>query len=291
MEREKDGLKLLSRIPAAGALLLAGGCAASLSEGRPAKVLEPGQWEVGFGVGVLAPVGVIQRAIDNSIDEAKEIAKKQASGEEIEVDLRPAVTAAVGAVAIMTTPPAPMHQLDVRYGLVKRLDVGFRYSGATLRAEAHGQIFDGGTWKVLGGLGLGRQTFESLVLDILDMLELANFKRTDVDASVLVGREWEYGAVWFGAKAMYSKYSAEGLLAHDNRVVVTDASGKHVFSLELGHSLLAGGIAGGRVGWKYVWLVGELGVHGSRYRPEIMGEEHDLGGLVVFPMVGAAVTW
>lgn len=140
------------------------------------------------------------------------------------------------------------------------------------------------------GLGVARHAFESSALDLLDKFKLASSGRTDLEAELVVGREWEYGALVFGPKAVWSHFRAEGLLVNDDKVYVPGIDGAPVMELlDLGSSWIYGGFVGGRVGYKYVWLTAELGVYGSKFTPRVLGEERNLGGLVVFPQIGIAV--
>jgi hypothetical protein len=270
------------------ALVLSSGCATSLSSGHSAQVLKKGQWEANAGMGVMVPLGVLGKAIDGGQAAAKAIAAKSAQSGQVKVDEETALAAAATAAVLVVSPPAPVNELTLRYGLLDGLDVGLRLSGPAIRGEVHGQVYDGPEWKVAAGVAVARHTFESPLLDLLDKFSLAQFHRTDVEFELLGGREWDFGAIYAGPKLVYSRFSSEGLLVHGDQISVENAgpASNVAIQFDLGHSLIYGGLLGGRVGWKYLFVTAELGVYGSSFAPMILGKARDLGGLIVFPMLG-----
>jgi hypothetical protein len=268
---------------------LSAGCAASLSATRRAHVVPKGKFEITAGYGINVPVG----AIVTLVTEGKEAAKGiQYNDGKPTIDEKSAVSLATAAAAILVEPPAPVAEFNLRYGLIDRMDVGLRYAGSTLRAEAFGQIIDK-PWGLSGGIGLARHTFDSSLLSLLGDLHIAEYKRTDLDAALLYGREWMLGAFYFGPKFMYSHYSGDGLLVKDNQIIVKrpDGTGEQVVALDLSHSFTYGGLVGGRLGYKYVFFTAELGIYGSTFKPVVLGQRKDLGGLIVYPSFGVVVNF
>lgn len=270
--------------------LAAAGCATSLGATHTASTVPKGQVEASIHMGVLVPAGVLSTALSEGKEAIRSVATQAGDSGKVEVPENAARAAMVAAAAIIAGPPAPVQEITVRYGIHDRVDVGLRYSGPAFRGESHVQLFRGPQWRVAAGLGVARHTFGGGLLDLLEKFDLANFKRTDVDLAVLAGIDGDLGAFYVGPKVVWSKYSSEGLLIDGDRVVVTGPTGEPLAqaTFDLGSSLLYGAVIGGRLGWKYVWVSAELGIYGSRYRPNILGTEVDLGGLVVYPTLGLA---
>lgn len=266
------------------------GCATSLSATHTASTVPKGQVEASIHTGILVPAGVLATALSEGKEAVKSMAGQAGRDGTIEIPESAARSAMVAAAAIIAGPPAPVQEITVRYGVHDRVDVGLRYSGPAFRGESHVQLYRGPEWRVAAGVGVARHTFGGGLLDLLEKFDLANFKRTDVDLAVLAGIDGDLGAFYLGPKLVWSKYSSEGLLIDGDRVVVTGPSGEPLAQapFQLGSSLLYGAVVGGRLGWKYVWVSAELGIYGSRYRPNILGTEVDLGGLVVYPTIGLA---
>lgn len=263
--------------------LLATGCATSLGATHTARTLPKGKFEVTAHAGILAPIGVIKEALDAGEKVAEQMAPGGSGTVEVDPETLKALT--VAAAAVIAGPPSPVTEFSLRYGLLERVEVGGRYSGPALRLESHVQLAKDGPLDVVGGIGVARHTFDGGLLGLLGKLKLAEFKRTDLDIVVLAGRENEYGAFWFGPKAVYSAYASEGL-AFDDRALAL--AGGVDPGIDLGSSLLVGGVIGARLGFKHVWLSAELGIYGSRYSPTVLNETVDLGGLVVYPTIGIA---
>jgi hypothetical protein len=271
------------------ACVLLAGCATSLASGHAPRTLEKGRLEATAATGALVPAGVLVRMVDAGLAAGKRISETPKDAVGVAVDEATARDAAVAAAALVVVPPAPISELTVRYGITDRVEAGLRLSGPAVRAEGHVQLLRG-DWNLVAGLGAARHAFESSALDLLDKFKLASFGRTDLEAELVIGREWAYGALVFGPRAVWSHFRAEGLLVNDDKVYVPGLDGASAVEvLDLGSSWIYGGFVGGRVGYKYVWLSAELGVYGSTFTPRVLGEERNLGGLVVFPQLGLVV--
>lgn len=270
--------------------LLASGCATSLGTNHTASTVPRGDFEFSVHTGLMAPVGVLVQAYEDGREAARQIAAQAEEGERTRIPVGTARLAMVASAALIAGPPSLVRELTVRYGATDWLDVGFRYSGPAFRVESHARVLKTSTWKMAAGLGVARHAFGGGLLGLLETLDLASFKRTDVDVVLLAGVDGELGAFYFGPKLIWSKFSSKGLLVDGDRLGIVDAQGEPVVQVkfDLGASLLYGGVVGGRIGWKYVWASAELSVYGSRYRPNILGVEVDLGGLVLYPTLGVA---
>jgi len=275
------------------------GCATSLSATHRAKVLGRGDWEIVTGYGANLPVGAVWTAGSEIIDAGKaaagEIRQAHDCNCDVKVDEAKAKRAGVAAALLVAQPPSfTSPEVTVRVGLGARLEAGFRYSGPALRGELAGQLIDGGDtgWDVGLVAGYQHHTFDGWLLEVLDTLNLASFSRDDFDAALIVGKSWKAGSFYFGPKLQYQRFSADGLLAKDDKVVVPGVDGRYEpLEISLGRGFVYGGVIGGRVGWKYVFFTTELGVYGSDFKPRVAGETYDLGGLIVYPAIGLVANW
>ncbi len=279
----------LSLLPAFLMVVVLTGCATSLSSGHAPRVLPKGKFETGVATGALLPVGMISGMVDSGVDAARRISQGSRGPDGVTVDEQTAKDAALAVAVLSVQPPAAITEFTVRYGILDWWEAGLRLSGPAIRLETHGQILRG-DWNLVGGIAAARHAFDSPVLGLLDTLKLADFSRSDVEATLIAGREWRYGSLSFGPKAVWSKFSIGGLLSDGERVVVPRPDGGAPLELlTLDSSWLVGGFVGGRVGWKYVWLTAELGLYRAWFAPTVLGERRDLGGLVVFPQIGLTV--
>ncbi len=191
--------------------------------------------------------------------------------------------------------PAPVTEVAIRAGILPRVDLGFRSNGSAYRGEVFGQIYDSERFQLVAGAGGTYHRFDGGIAGALDQFNLLSVSEVDIDAVVLAGREWKYGSIYGGPKVVFSKYTAWGGLTGANSFNVSLLGGQFSSALPLGlnvsQSWLVGGTIGGRVGYKYLWVMVELGVYQSIYNPAILGQTVHLSGLVLFPMGGLAATF
>jgi hypothetical protein len=277
---------------AAGIALLAcfsAGCASSLGVMRGPRVVEKFHVEAVGANGISLPVGMAWGAANDAVAIVSEVNAGVQQGRPPNVSAEQGIRLGTVAAAFLVQPPAWVPELNVRTGVWDRVDVGLRVSGLSLRFDTGVQLYEGPDWKVLATGGVARHFFGGDLLNFLSDVKLARFERTDFDLGVVVGQAWEFGAIYFGPKLVLSHFVTDGLLLKEKRIQVGPVEAPVDLGFDLGNAYAYGAVAGMRVGWKYVFFTAELGVYGSSFRPRVLGQTFDLGGLVVFPTVGIVV--
>jgi hypothetical protein len=193
-------------------------CATPLSALHTSCVLAPGQLEVSLGTGMNLPVGAYLRLAGPVAAEINSIVRQIRNKQQVVFHTDKDVYIGVGAALSLTNLPALVTEVAVRYGVLPRLDVGLRYSGDVWRGEVFGQMYDGATWKIAAGLGVAHRSFDHGLAGVLKDFGLLSVSQTDLDLTLLTGRDWTYGALYFGPKVVFSKYTAQGSLMGSNEV-------------------------------------------------------------------------
>jgi hypothetical protein len=283
------------------AIALAPGCATTLSTMQTARTLAPGQVQVTGGMGVFLPVGNLIRVVDTGIDQGEEARDAVDEGRPYALSEEDQQKLLTAGVALMVAPPGVSPELMVRVGVVDRVDVGLRYSGISLRADAkvllfHGGDSDGGrmetgqrSYDVALGLGAARHFFSSPVLDVLEVVEMGDFSRYDVEVPLYVSADFGDVFKLYGApKYVYSHTRM------DERLVDFSRQGKPVsgFDATLPASVdshFVGSTVGLALGYRYVYLFAELTGGYVFCKPTLFGVERNLGGVTLYPAFGLAV--
>ncbi|NPC85241.1 hypothetical protein HPC49_44480, partial [Pyxidicoccus fallax] len=295
-------MRLLPVLFLALGLALGPGCATTLSTQQTARPLAPGQVQVSGGLGVFLPLGNLVRVVDTGIDQGEEARdaieedRPYALGEEAQQRLLTA------GVALMVAPPGVNPELMVRVGVVDRVDVGLRYSGISLRADAKVLLFHGGDadetgWVEVGqrsydvalGLGAARHFFSSPVLDVLEVVELGDFSRYDVEVPLYVSADFgDVFKVYGAPKYVFSRTRL------DERLVDYSRQGKPVSGFDASlpatvNSHFVGSTVGVALGYRYVHVFAELTGGYIFCNPTLFGIERELGSVTVFPSLGLAI--
>ncbi len=282
-------------------LALTSGCATTLSTMQTARTLEPGQVQVTGGMGVFLPVGNLIRVVDAGIDQGREARdavddnRPYALSEESQQQLLSA------GVALLVAPPGINPELMVRVGVADRVDVGLRYSGISLRADGkvllvHGGREEGGrmeagqrSYDVALGLGVARHFFSSPVLDVLEVVQMNDFSRYDIEVPLYVSADFGDILKLYGApKYVYSHTRL------DQRLVDYSRQGAPVTGFDATlpatvNSHFVGSTVGLSLGYRYVYLFAELTGGYVICNPTLFGAERKLGGVTFFPSFGLAI--
>jgi hypothetical protein len=276
-----------------GLVGLAVGCATPLSTMQTAKTLSPGQVQVTGSMGVFIPVGTLASVVDVGIDQGK--AAKRAIEEDrpyalSEEDQQRLLTA---GLALVVAPPGVNPELMVRVGLVDGFEVGGRYNGNALRFDGKVRLAHGGTgprrsYDLALGLGVSKYLFSGAVMDVLEVVQLGDFSRVDLEVPLYLSAE--YGDVFklYGAP----KY----VLSHtklDARLVDFSQQGKPVTGFDASlpatvNSHFVGTTVGVALGYRYVHFYAELTGGYVFCDPRIFGQRRDIGGLTFLPSIGLA---
>jgi hypothetical protein len=254
--------------------LLLQACSTALSTMQPVQALPKGDLQFNTGVGFNVAPGPIISAFDAALA----ISQK----DEIDINAEDEQQFLTAGLALALNPPGVINEYSFRYGLGHGFDAGLRYTGKSFNAEGKWQFLDNEDPKRIDGalhLTAGRHAFDGFLLDLLDEFDLANFSRTDVSLSAMVGKKPnDYVEFWAGPKYAVGIYKAEGTFAKTG--IIEDAAGAMQY---------IGGTAGLALGYKYLYVITELTVANLLFKEEILGEEQDLGGVVFYPSIGLSV--
>ncbi|MFP2911989.1 hypothetical protein ACLESD_44600 [Pyxidicoccus sp. 3LFB2] len=282
-------------------LALTPGCATTLSTMQTARTLDPGQVQVTGGLGVFVPVGNLIRVVDVGIDQGREARDAVDDGRPYALSEEDQQRLLTAGVALMVAPPGVNPELMVRVGVVDRVDVGLRYSGISLRADAkvlllHGGREEGGrmeadqrSYDVALGLGAARHFFSSPVLDVLEVVQMNDFSRYDIEVPLYVSADFGDIFKLYGApKYVFSRTRL------DERLVDYSRQGAPVSGFDAAlpatvDSHFWGATAGMSLGYRYVYLFAELTSGYVVCNPNLFGLERKLGGVTFFPSFGLAV--
>ncbi|MBZ4419845.1 hypothetical protein [Myxococcus sp. RHSTA-1-4] len=282
-------------------LVLGPGCATTLSTMQTARTLAPGQVQVTGGMGVYLPVGNLVRVVDTGIEQGEEARDAIEEDRPYTLDEEAQQRLLTAGVALMVAPPGVNPELMVRVGVVDRVDVGLRYSGISLRADAkvlllHGGDAGGGrmepgqrSYDVALGLGAARHFFSSPVLDVLEVVQMGDFSRYDVEVPLYVSADFGDIFKLYGApKYVFSRTRL------DERLVDYSQEGKPVTGFDASlpatvNSHFVGSTLGVALGYRYVHVFAELTGGYVICKPNLFGAERELGGVTLFPSFGLAI--
>ncbi len=282
------------------ALTLATGCASTLSTMQTARPLPQGQWQLSYGVGAFVPAGQLFTVVDTGIDEGKRAADAHERGEPYQLSSENQEKLFAAGVALAVAPPGVNNELMLRAGVVDDLELGLRYSGISLRLDAKyrlahggdpdtGTIVQGRSYDLALGVGVARHFFKSQVLDALEVMEVEDFSRYDVEVPLYLSADWGDVFKLYGApKYVYSRTSLDQKLV-DYAAEASEASGMDTSLPSRVSSHFVGTTIGAAVGYKYVHLYAELTGGYTFLSARIFGAERDLGGVTLYPTVGLAI--
>ncbi|MCK6524323.1 hypothetical protein L6R49_23200 [Myxococcota bacterium] len=254
-------------------LIVLSGCAMNLAELRSARTLEGGELGFTWGNTVTLPTATAREAISA----ARTVA--DAAGDDVtgltdaqRDDLIDGSTAlALSAPGIGTWAEAAVG-LGYGWELSARGGGGFTGVGLRRGVNLHPVYLSAGLRAgKAGGFRLGA------VETVSELVTLTEYTRWDLALSGQAGVELgEWGRAWGGVKLVRSPYQ---LTLDPSRLGLSPVTAE-------GALTHVGGFAGLGLGWRYVFLVGELGVARSAGTLDLYGETQDLGGWVLSPAWG-----
>lgn len=309
-------------------LLVGSGCATTLSTLQTGKVLEPKQVRVTVGSGAYIPAGTIFRVIDTGIklgEKGKTAIIKQTPGfawtAEDEQNL------VTSGIALAALPPSAQFELGLRVGLFRNFDAGLRYSSNAIRLDGRYQLFhlgddlnpdgtrrpspkdfkarnfgEGGrSTDIALGVGVSKYLFSSKVLDVLQYVEMGDFSRWDVDATLYVSHDFiKYFGLYVAPKYVWSTTSFDETLVRvsevANQVVETrcnntDSVCPDVSLPDKVDMHFVGATAGLRAGIPAISVYLELTAGNTFATARILGVDRQLGGLTLYPAGGLVGTF
>lgn len=278
-------------------LTLATGCASTLSTMQTARPLPPGQFQVSYAAGAFVPAGQLITVVDTGIDEGKRARDAHAQGIPYQMSAESQEKLFAAGVALAVAPPGVNNELMLRAGVVDELELGLRYSGISLRLDAKYRLLHGGdpdtgttvrgrSYDLALGVGVARHLFKSKVLDALEVMEVKDFSRYDVEVPLYLSADWSDVFKVYGApKYVYSRTSLDQKLV-DFAAEASSATGLDTTLPSRVSSHFVGSTVGVALGYKYVHVYAELTGGYTFLKPRIFGSERDLGGVTLYPTVG-----
>lgn len=271
---------LLVVVVAVGAVLLAA-CAPALSTFTPAPVSPQGHFRGATAIGVSIPTGPLSDFVDRAEDLSKAAVEGRDLTDEEVGDLFESTT------GLLLNLPSVAFELQGRYGIAKRVDLGLRLAlPGAIRLDGRYQFIknQGRAFAASVGLGLTYYSLEIPVPPPIDeVITVDDFTRFELDVPLLFGWSNEIGHVWFGPKLVLSTYSVAMSADLGAEVELASVSGTAVYyGLQIG----------GAIGYKYVWVSAELTIAGMSGSADV--ELQALGvtlkpsfsGAVIYPAFG-----
>lgn len=248
-------------------------CATALTTMQPADTLPKGGFHVGAGMEINVPASRVADALDaagNLEDTLKQ------GDTPTEAQERQYFEAAAGLA--LNGLPQPMTDLMIRYGAFHRFDAGLRLTSLGFHVDGKYQFLrhESG-WSGAVSVGYANHKFEGVVFKALELLDVKDFSRHDLEVPLIFGKKiGRWGYLWGGPKYVGAKYHIDGKVANAAKTRTTDGFIHYV-----------GGFSGFGVGFEKVYVFLELAVMNMLAKPTILGDEVDIGGIIVQPAFGA----
>ena len=262
-----------SLVLVAGAWLAA--CAPVLSTFTPAPVAPHGHFRGATAIGVSIPTGPLGDLFDRSEDLARASIEGRALTDDEVGDLFESTT------GLLLNLPSAAYELQGRFGVAKRVDVGLRLAlPGAIRLDGRYQfvLTPNKPFAASVGLGLTYYSFEIPVPSPIDeVIEVDDYRRLEVDVPLLFGWSGPIGHVWLGPKIVFATYGTEmtAKLVSDTRLASVS-----------GTSWYYGVQVGGAIGYRYVWIAAELTIAGMSGSADI-----ELAGVKLSPKFSGAVIY
>ncbi len=265
------------------------GCVTSVSTLQRAQALDPGEVQVTVGMVASVNTSAVGAALDLADSATARLREAEAQGQPITPEVEQQATEA--GLALLLFQPGVGLEFIGRVGVYEDIDVGLRYTGQLVKADAKWQLWEEGSQAAALNLGYAYHldvgsTALGPALDLLDYFDVGTLSRHDLDLGALWGREWgEWLAVYAGGRYIASFIALDPTLQDvltEADLPPTDASG-------VIHHL--GATAGLFVGYKYIFVNLELNIMQIIYNPRILGVSRDLGGTLISPVLGLTLTF
>ncbi len=271
------------------------GCATSLSTLNTARPTPPGEFKINAGAGLYLPTGA-------ALDFARAGLGVARSIREGALELTPEEKNAlyVGALSLALQPPYPVFELAARTGIVEDVDAGLKLSTTAVGLDARYQFWKGGDEKEMHqhasiGLGVSRYLFSNPLFDALELVQVGDFSRWDIEIPVLFSFEHARIAMGYvGLKYVHTRFSIDETLfalqqaaTRFGAPLLTDriTAPMHFY----------GGVFGFGIGYQHVWLLLELNAGYVWLRPRLYSfvdetvASRNLGGITLYPAIGLVV--
>ncbi len=292
-------LRRSASLLAGASLLLATACTAPRAIVTTGKVTPQGEFRVGYNQGF----NVATSSLSKVGSAVKEAASQAASQEK--VDYTEATTnIQAAALAYVLDPVQPTADLSIRYGIIPRLDAGYKYAfgshvfdtqfqllGPTGSPENPGAGATSGTTYASIGLQFATQRAKLPSLPFLDDINsVLNFRATRNDLLVPLtfsqsfGPEEEIGAISYGLVYGHSwvSYGFAPEKIFDGSVKVPE------LTLQKRNFSSFGGFVNLKLGYRYVYVIPAVSVFYQNYGNYALlnGASTSLSGVTFVPSLG-----
>jgi len=277
------------------ALLLAlmlPGCAANLATLQGPHTLAPGQVSVTAELGGSVPVGATSRAVAAGVHLAQDASEMSQGGAVPLGTIGEAVGAGMG---LALSPPGTVYGLSGRVGVVRDVDLGFRFSSTDIRLDGKWQLKDGGERGLSHAIALGwlHHRYGGILFDIYDPiqaistfipgLELEDPRLWDLQLRWLASlRPSEGVELYGGVEGRLRHYSVPWFLTGE------DYGWPQLVSQQdqRGWNPMINATGGLAVGRAPIRALAELNVAYSVGRTSVLDVPVNFGGLILFPAIG-----
>ena len=269
---------------------MAAGCAPSLATMQPAHVAPKGHFEATAAIEIGVPTGTVTRIINTG----NNLSQTAINNGDVTPDEERQIFDA--GVNFAVSPISAGTHFALNYTVLDRWEVGVRYASAAWRLGSRYQFLrhEDGPFDMTLGLGVARQAVEiPLASTVEKILEIDDFTRYTVDASLQIGTSRGFYRVWAGPKFLYSRFDMGMRLA-----VPPGAQQPDLATFE-GNGVYYGGQGGAAIGWRHVFFAVELTLaemSGHAKVTSILGprsggadpiaHDTDVSGFVVYPAFG-----
>ncbi|WP_089321260.1 hypothetical protein [Pontibacter ummariensis] len=274
------------------------GCTAPRAVINSGKVTAPGRFKAGVNFGgniATEPIGQLDDIAKSAVDA---IAKRDSVYYDDEVE-----AATKGLLAYALDPVGPTFDFYIRYGVARRVDVGYKYASGVHVFDAQYQFLGPtgtpenpgeGDWYGSVGLqyaGQSSEWIDNLFLDKLQPLLQFTAKRRDYTVPLIFtksfGVEEQAGSVSFGA--VYNRTSIEYGFEPGKLFERYGGEVEEVNPLMEENGFSSYGVfANARVGFKFLYVVPALTVYYQNYGDYklLNNASYSFSGLTFIPSIG-----
>ena len=284
---------------AATSLLLASACSAPRAIIATGKVTPQGEFRVGYNQGFNLATAPLAKAGSAVKEAASQAATQQ------KVDYTDATTQLqAAALAYILDPVQPTADLNIRYGIVPRLDAGFKYAFGSYVFDTQYQLLGptgspenpdrgavSGTTYASIGLQFATQRAKLPSLPFLsDINSVLNFRATRNDVLIPLtfsqsfGPEEEIGAISYGLVYAHSwvSYGFAPTKIYNGSVQVPE------LPLQSRNFSSFGGFVNLKIGYRYLYVIPAVSVFYQNYGDYALlnGASTSLSGVTFVPSIG-----
>jgi hypothetical protein len=261
-------------------VLLASGCATSLSGFQAAHVAQKGHVTAEAGMDLSLPTGTIIR----TFDAAETLVKAASSRSLTDAERRQLIEAGAN---LALDPPGFVTHAGVAYVPFHRWELNLRYAGHAwglgVRHQFLSQESDG--FDLTAGLALSRFAYEFPMPSALEaVIKLDDFVRWGLDVPILAGKHASWYRLWGGPRLLLSRFDADMRL---NLPPAAGAAAETVLASVDGNAIFVGGQGGVALGYAHLFVGIELTIvqliSTGHLHLATQGQDVDLGGLIIYP--------